>query len=644
MTGRRGLTLPKDVEALLREFVNALGKASMYPGGHRFVLTAGEVLAEKLATVLESRGPLTIGITPRGLLVDGTNVDPLPSTLRSFAARLHRKNVGTIHLSPGVGIDEVGLLLKSLASGDAEDTVGREGLRLAHVQIEPLTYDVLAFGDSSQDADLDAFWSRLIEAVFDRALSGNEPMPTPAQLAEAINERATQSPEGARRIYEALAGFATALASRGERAPGSARRRFVEVLTALSKPATTRVMSAAPSTASRRRFLRETLEQVPPALLMQLLESVAEADGEPISPHLRWLLGKLAGAEGARTSRLNGNFATQVMGLVEQWDGVEEEQVTELDSRFVPESSRLVALGLEIDRVTPAVLAASQELATQGHLSEVLQMLDYPGNDPSVVATLANAVLEPGLLSRLLSDPNPDWPLIERVVSQLRVHAVEPLITALDRAEERNVRRRLLDILVKIGPVVERPLVARLPRASWHLARNLLAVLVQLPDLEHAEAVLPMLGHAEVRVQVEALKALVRVPSVRDRAIREALESNEVTLVRLALASMEGNCPPALIGHVVSALGMADDETRLTAIRMLSDVDNPLVVPPLLSLVRSRTGLLRRWKLLPRTPVMLAALGVLLRRWSGHRPVLVVMQLAAKSTEPEIRAMFGGRA
>jgi hypothetical protein len=645
MNARRGLALPKEVEAALREFVNALGKATMYPPGHRFIEEASSMLAERLAAVLESRGALTLGITPRGLLLDGTNVEPLPSTLRAFAARLHRKNVGTVHFSPGVGVDEVAELLSALSGGDADERVGREGLRLNHVRVEPLTYDVLAFAEGSQEQDLDdVFWSRLVEAAFDRRLSGDEPLPNGRDLAEAINERVNQSPEGARRVYEALAGFASALAVRGERAAGSARRRFVEVLTALSKPATTAVMAAAPSTASRRRFLRETLEQVPPALLLQLLESVAEADGEPISPHLRWLLGKLAGAEGGnRTSRRSGNFATQVMGLVEQWDGVEEETVTELDPRFAAEDSRVVALGLEISSAAGSVLAAGQALAARGHLNEVLQLLDQPGNDPKIVATIADGVLEPGLLTTLLEESTPEWPLIERIVLQLRVPAVDPLITALDKAEERNVRRRLLDLLVKIGPSVERPLVARLPGASWHLSRNLLAILVQLPELEHSEAILPMMSHSEIRVRHEALKALVKVPVMRERAISEALESNEVTLVRIALASLEGRCPPALVGHVLSVLAMPDEETRLAAIKLLSDVDNPLIVPPLLALVRVRSGFLRRWKLLPRSPVMLAALGVLLRRWSGHRPVLMVMQLAAKSNDPDVREMFGAR-
>src|SRR5690606_21323701 len=107
---------------------------------------------------------------------------------------------------------------------------------------------VLAFGDGVAEQDLDeVFWSRLVEAAFGLRLAEGAPVPTAAQLAVTINERATESPEGARRVFEALSAFASALAGRGDRSVGTARRRFVEVLSALSRPATTRVMGAAPS-------------------------------------------------------------------------------------------------------------------------------------------------------------------------------------------------------------------------------------------------------------------------------------------------------------------------------------------------------------------------------------------------------------
>ena len=642
MKERHAAPITKDITPVLREFVNALAKSSMYPAGHRFAIETAEQFTEHLAVALEARGTITLGFTPRALLLDGTAIEPLPLPFRQFGQRLHRRNVGTIQLSPGISVDEVSTMLQALTAGDAGEAVGREGLRLQHVRIEPLVYEVLAFGDGVGDQELDeVFWSRLVEAAFGLRLAEGAPVPTAAQLAAAINERATESPEGARRVFEALSAFASALAARGDRNVGSARRRFVDVLSALSRPATTRVMGAAPTRVQRRRFMRETLEQVPPALLLQLLESVAEADGEPISSHLRWLLGKLAGSEGSQRALADGVFATEIMGLMETWDGVTDETEYTDDPRLAAEHSRTVQLGLEIGRADPMVLTAARRLAERGYLGEVLQAVDQPGNDPAAAGAIAGSVLDAHLLGRLLTEPAPDWGLIERVVAHTGISAVPTLLNGLDSSEDRTTRRRMLDQLVRIGAPAEAVLLDRLVGAEWHLTRNILAVLSQMPEVKGIARVLPLLRDPEQRVRLEALKVLLRSPSTRRQAVAEALESGEAGLVRTALASLAGTCPPELVAPVLGVLQMDDEDARMQAIRLIGDSDNPLVVGPLLLLVRERSGFLRRWKLRSKSPVMLSALGVLARRWANHRPVLVVMQLAARSNDAEIRRTVG---
>ncbi|HRP07220.1 MAG TPA: hypothetical protein PLL69_01915, partial [Gemmatimonadales bacterium] len=168
MSEQGGEELGTDVSRVLREFINALTKSSMYPPGHKLAADTVAQFTEQLAVVLESRGTLTFGFTPRSLLVDGTVADQLGSAFRQFAQRMHRRNIGTIQFSPGVGPDEIVQMLASLGAGDAADEVGREGLRLAHIRVEPLVYEVLAFGEGTgADADLDEiFWSRLVEAAF----------------------------------------------------------------------------------------------------------------------------------------------------------------------------------------------------------------------------------------------------------------------------------------------------------------------------------------------------------------------------------------------------------------------------------------------------------------------------------------------
>ena len=94
---------------------------------------------------------------------------------------MHRKNIGTIHITPRHHADEVAALLGGLAPNSADETIGREGLRLDHVRVEPMTYDVLAFADPLADRDLDdVFWMALVEAAFGHRLSDGDAMPTRA--------------------------------------------------------------------------------------------------------------------------------------------------------------------------------------------------------------------------------------------------------------------------------------------------------------------------------------------------------------------------------------------------------------------------------------------------------------------------------
>ena len=92
MKERFGAPLSSDITPVLREFVNALAKSSMYPAGHKFAIQTAEHFTEHLAVALEARGTITLGFTPRAVLLDGTAIDPLPLPFRQFGQRLHRRN------------------------------------------------------------------------------------------------------------------------------------------------------------------------------------------------------------------------------------------------------------------------------------------------------------------------------------------------------------------------------------------------------------------------------------------------------------------------------------------------------------------------------------------------------------------------
>jgi hypothetical protein len=231
------------------------------------------------------------------------------------------------------------------------------------------------------------------------------------------------------------------------------------------------------------------------------------------------------------------------------------------------------------------------------------------------------------------------------VTRQAGVDVAAALMAALGSSDDRTTRRKLLDILVRIGPAIQAPLMDRLEGATWFLARNILVVLAHFDQLEEPDRVFAALRHEEPRVRQEALKVLLRQPvTIRDRAIAEVLEGGEAPLIRMALTALNNACPPRLIAPVVSVLSLPEDELRLLALRAVAEVRNPLIVPHLLTLVRRTRGVFRRIRLEPSTPVMLAALEILAANWPNHRPAIPVLQVAAKSPDPAVREAVGGAA
>lgn len=634
----RGAALAPEVDAVLREFVNALGKATMYPAGHRFIAESNASLLGRIESAIVHTGSLTISILPRGIAVDGVLTEPLPVLLREFAVRMHRKNVAVISLQRAISGDEVAAVLTALAAGDADEQVGRNGLRLDHARIEPVSYEVLTLAGASPETAIDEeFWSTLAEAALDRRSAAEGGTPSVAELAEAISERAARGSEGARRVYEALSGFAAALTGRSDLRSSAARQRFVELLATLSPPTTTRVVAAAPSPASRRRFLTDTLELLPPGLLLQLLESVAEADGAVISPQLHALLAKLAGSEGSG----DGGFVLQVLWLVQQWDGGGELPDEETDARVGVDPYRVLAIGLQVGVASSGVLASARTMLSGDRIGDALALLDDPRNDLRAAREISDAVLDAGLIAQLLAQPALDFPLIERIAVGLGPTGVGILLDALGNATERLVRRKLLDILVRIGPAAEATLLARLEGAPWYLARNILAVLGHFPAIANVEPVFLAFAEPELRVRQEALKVLVRQPRARERAISQALATGEESLARMALTALGNDCPSSLVVPVLAALDRPETDLQLLAIRVVAESSDPAVMPRLLACVATRRGLFRRLRLRPRTPAMLAALEVVSRRWGKQGPAASIRTLAAGSSDPDVRAAAG---
>ena len=180
---------------------------------------------------------------------------------------------------------------------------------------------------------------------------------------------------------------------------------------------------------------------------------------------------------------------------------------------------------LRLLAIVVLALGAANSLAAAEHPNIVLIMADDMG------------YAEMGCYGqRIIRTPNCDRLATEG--TRFTGHAVTGHFDRLATADSRTVRRGIFDRLVRLGPQVASAAVERLDDKRWFVQRNLLALLGELQYWPEARAVDPWIRHPDPRLRKEAVRAMLRMPRHRERAIVQALrdDSDRQTL-RLVLSA-----------------------------------------------------------------------------------------------------------
>jgi hypothetical protein len=316
MTSGPSHLLPAELAECLTAFALGLQRAAAHPDGHPVVEGVVAELETRLAGIHAGRPSLTIGVAPHQLVVDGVSTDPNQPVLRELAGRLHAHALGGVMLTRGVTAAELAHLLGLLATeaGTLPMPIGLEGPELLAqwpaIRLFPVSTTVVALPDDVEapvtgDAAAQraaTLWLGLARAALRREVSraiesADDPAADPAAVAAAIEAQSTDATYD-QSVQGYLAQGIEVLATERGAAIGSLRRRIAALLTALHPDALVRVVSAQTDRSARRRLLELGVTGVPAAALRRLLEAVARAGGEPLSPMLvRLLDGFVAHAE-----------------------------------------------------------------------------------------------------------------------------------------------------------------------------------------------------------------------------------------------------------------------------------------------------------------------------------------------------------
>jgi hypothetical protein len=301
---------------------------------------------------------------------------------------------------------------------------------------------------------------------------------------------------------------------------------------------------------------------------------------------------------------------------------------------------RLLQMSLESNDLPPLAERALDDLIQGGQVGSVFELLASP---PEGAASVAEAVLatltSPETLKAMLSQDRVDLAGLDAILPKLSAESHGPLLDAIGSSPNRAVRRRLLDRLaqtpVDIGPLI----VARLKDDRWYVQRNMLMLLERTGHVPAGFSPHAWTMHSDPRVRTEAIRLQLSLPGERELALRTSLEDGDPRIVRLGLAAIPQECSPNLVHRVIALAGDSalGQEIRFLAVTTLGRLRYDAARDALLRLADGGRSILRRPRLPPKTPVLLAVLRALHENWGDDPRAARVIAMAARSSDPEVR-------
>jgi hypothetical protein len=503
----------------------------------------------------------------------------------------------------------------------------------------------------------------LTEAEIEEALNVVEPAAelTTADAKPEVVAEAIESHERGTAYDQVIVGYMLQIADELKSAGGSGavalKKRMSKLVSALDEDTLGRLLDLGGDRTQRRQFILDASQGMAVDAVVDLVRAASGA-GAPISKSMLRMLTKLGhhAERGPAASRgiAEANLRDQVAELVQGWaladpnpDGyaaalekmalASPALVAPGEAQFAPEPARVLEMACEAGAWGDAVVRAVDQLVLEGRLGEALDILDRAPRPSAATEAIAERAATPSTVNLLLATQPVDFPLLDRILERMGENAAEPMLDALAASESRQVRRALIDRLVRLGPPLGAHILPRLGDERWHVVRNLLHLAAELPSAPEGLNAAQYAQHPDLRVRREALRVLFKDPSVRTRAICTALSDEDPRVQRLALSAVaDGKCPEPAVPLVVTiATSDEDSELRVAAIRTLAAEGGRLALDALLRLTHMRRSLLGNVKRESDEPEFLAALGAL-GRFTSDRRAKERLDQAAASKDPAV--------
>jgi HEAT repeats len=668
--------LPRDVAVFLPLFGIALHKSTAYPEKHPILTSAVDAVSSHLRVVLVNRPFLLLGVARNQLLVEGLATDPNNPVLRDLATKLHRHQIGAIKFIPGVPRDEVFEVLQVLSRDPRSSPAGlvlRDfDTRWDHIRLLPPAYERLELAEGKQrlgeHALTDTVSGRLWMGLAAVALAKEgapELQSDPRAIAKALNAR-LGDPAQAKQVINFILGLSRELRLSADVEAAALKERLAQLLNHIEPDTLRELATIGADLAQRRRLVMDAAMVLPAGAVLTLLRSVSDPNAQVLPQAMVRLLTKMAfqAEKGSQSVREEADLALReaVRQLVDKWslEDPNPAPYTRILERLArhpsasplstedhsAEAIRLVQISLETDTVGDTVWAALEEVVNEGRASDVMKMVEDPNVAEDVQEHFWTHLATPGNMRILLNNEPRDTDVVEELLNRMGMAAAEPMLESLEVADNRTMRRRLLTRLGRLGAAIGPMLIERLPPSPWYVQRNLLALLGTLPEIPADFTPTPYAENDDPRVRREAVKLMLRIPGQRDEALLSALGDDDDGNVRLGLTAALEGCPTAAVPRLMVLLNdrRVSHEIRALAIRTLGTIRTPATRDWLVEHALTKGGWFRRRRLLPRTPELLAVVGVLARSFKNDPRTQLVLRLASESSDPAIRKAGTGTA
>lgn len=680
---KRSAALSRELQEFLIELSIGVHRFAMYPPGHPSLTPAVDNVMGRLGAIFATRPMVSIGVAQQQLVIEGVATDPRHPVLSDLARRLHGHQLGAVSMARGATPREVTGLLQLLAAESGDDPVGLQPPeRLPKwelIGVFPVGYDRLEMrptadaGERGGEADASGQMDRATQlwlGLAQSALAGDEPLdpsasPDPASLARAIQAHRRESA-----YDQVIVGYLLQLAdelktSRGGEAE-QVRERLSTLVNELGLDTLSRFVEMGGNERQRGRFLLDASQSLAVESVVKVLHAAATASQQTISNSLTRLLSKLAihahvGSERMR-EQADSALRENVEELISEWrlaDPNPDQYTAILDAMAtsnplfqgrvaredgVPGALRVVQMAIEVGAWGQTVETAIADLLKEQQGVALIQLVDgaEPGNE--IAERVRKHLTDPAQLKRVLDAPDVGDATLGALIARMGSAAIPSLLDVLAESDSRSVRRRVFDLLVRMGPEVGERAVERLADGRWFVLRNMLTLLQRLERLPAGFEPGRFLQHPDERVRREALPLALRAGGSRERVIASALGEKDERTVRMALHELQRELPETLVPVLVARVIRAErsSEIRALAARVLGRSRSTLALEVLVGLSTGGKTLLGKPRLADKSPEMLVALQTLARSWGADARVREILALAARSKDPDLRAAAAG--